>query len=728
LVWAIFAKPVVRKNHRAKRPIPGQPKGNRISNTTNFSFFPRKGQSIEPNMKISKIIFWSLAAAAAVLLGTYGILAQRASRAFPVYNGDDLGVRYTPEATYFRIWAPRAEEVIVRIFDQGHEGNLLEAFSMGKDKRGTWKLQLKGDWVNRYYTIQARIDSRWMNEVPDPYARAVGVNGNRGMIVDLAATNPPGWDETPRPPLNSFADMVIWEIHMRDFSIHPSSGSSYPGKYLAFTERGTRSPEGQKTGLDHLLELGITHVHLLPVYDFYTVDETRLDVPQFNWGYDPKNYNVPQGSYSTDPYDGNVRILEFKQMVQALHQNGIRVIMDVVYNHMYDAVNSPFEQLVPGYFFRMREDGSFSDGSACGNETASEKAMMRKFMVESVKYWATEYRIDGFRFDLMGLHDIETMNLIRDELHAIDPTIFLYGEGWTAGDTPLPPKDRAVKAHASKLNGIAVFSDDIRDAIRGHWADVDDPGFMVGQPGLEESIKFGVVASTQHPQINYELVNYSDAPYAANPLQTITYVTCHDNPCLWDKIVYTCNDCSKQEKLDIQKLANAIVLTSQGVPLLHAGEEIVRTKFGEHNSYNLPDSINQLVWSNKYKYREVFEYYRDLISLRQNHPSFRMPTTKMVQQHLRFFDLDQPLLVGYQISGHANNDPWKDIIVFYNGNSSRVETHLPEGDWVIVATKYSIEETGSTVPGYSQVQSQRTTIPARSIMILVDRESIQAAG
>jgi pullulanase len=520
-----------------------------------------------------------------------------------------------------------------------------------------------------------------------------------------------GWENDNRPLLKSPADIILWEIHVRDFSIHPSSGIQNRGKYLAFTETGSRSPEGHKTGIDHLVELGITHVHLLPVYDFYTIDETRLDVPQFNWGYDPKNYNAPDGSYSTNPYDGNVRIKEFKQMVQSLHNNGIRVVMDVVYNHMFDAGTSPFENLVPGYYFRMNDDGTFSDGSGCGNETASEKAMMRKFMIESVKYWAQEYRIDGFRFDLMGLHDIETMNLIRAELDKIDPNIFIYGEGWTAGHTPLPEEDRANKIHSGRLDRIAVFSDDIRDGIRGPWWEGKAPGFMAGQHGLEESIKFGVVASTDHPQIDYPRVNYSDAPWSDNPLQVITYVTCHDNPCLWDKIVDTCIDCTKTDKLNMQKFANAIVLTSQGVPLLHAGEEIVRTKFGEHNSYNLPDSINQLVWHNKETYREVFDYYKDLITLRKNHPAFRMPTQEMIREHIRFFDIHQPLVVGYHIGGNANNDPWKDILVFYNANAHAVDVDLPEGDWVIIATRYSIEEKGSTVEGYNQYKPKKPAYP-----------------
>ncbi len=649
---------------------------------------------------------------------------DKAWKAYPTYEGTDLGVWYMPEHTFVRIWSPPAGAVTMHLYGQGHEGPRLASHPMKRDRDGTWVLRLEGDWKNTYYTFQAEINGSWSKEVPDPQARAVGVNGNRGMIVDLPSTNPEGWETDNRPPLESFADIVIWEVHVRDFSIHPSSGILHRGKYLAFTETGTTTPCGQSTGIDHLKELGITHVHLLPVYDFATIDETRLDRPQFNWGYDPKNYNVPQGSYSTNPFDGEVRIREFKQMVQAMHRQGIRVIMDVVYNHMYDAAGSPFEQLSPGYFFRMNPDGSYSDGAACGNETASERPMMRQFMIESLKYWATEYRIDGFRFDLMGLHDIETMNRIRQELNQVNPDIFLYGEGWTAGDTPLPEKDRAIKAHAARLDGIAVFSDDIRDAIRGHWYDNLDQGFMVGRTGVKESLRFGVVASTDHPQVDFSGVNYSDAPWADSPLKTITYVTCHDNPCLWDKIVYTCDPCSKQDKLDIQKLANGIVLTSQGVAFLHAGEELVRTKFGEHNSYNLPDSINQLVWTNKSNYREVFSFYRDMIRLRRNHPAFRMPSAGMVARHLRFLDVPDERALGFHLSDHANGDSWKDILVFYNANAHELDVDLPPGDWRVVATKYGVDEKGVDTPGYEEPIKGLATLPSRSLMILAGAGSL----
>ncbi len=643
---------------------------------------------------------------------------------YPMYTGDDLGVYYEPSNTRIRIWAPTATEVVFRLYNQGHDGRELDNLQMSKDIDGTWILVIKGDWLNHYYTFQAKIDGQWGLEVPDPQARAVGVNGNRGMIADLTTTNPDGWESDNRPSLGSFADIVIWEVHVRDFSIHKGSGMKNKGKYLAFTETGTKSSEGFSSGVDHLKELGITHIHLLPVADFSTVDESKPDQPQYNWGYDPKHYNVPEGSYSSNPFDASVRIKECKEMVQALHNNGLRVIMDVVYNHMYDVASSPFEQLAPGYFFRKNPDGSYSNGSACGNETASERPMMRQFMVESLKYWAKEYRIDGFRFDLMGLHDIETMNLIRKELDAINPNIFLYGEGWVSADSTLPANQRAMKVNASQLHGVAVFSDDIRDGIRGNWSHNEDPGFMAGKSDLKESVKFGVVAATDHPQINYHKVNYSNAPYANNPLKTITFVTCHDNPCLWDKIAYTCKTCNKQERLELQKLANAIVLTSQGIPFLHAGEEIVRTKFGEHNSYNLPDSINQINWSNKAKHYDVFTFYRDLIRLRRNHPAFRMTTTAMIQKHLRFMDTGSELLLGFHMGDHANGDTWRDILVFYNANSIQSSVQLPEGSFTAVATKYGINERGLQIPGYNTHMVQECIVPARSLLILVNSESL----
>lgn len=452
--------------------------------------------------------------------------------------------------------------------------------------------------------------------------------------------------------------------------------------------------------------------------------KTKLDDNKFNWGYDPQNYNVPEGSYSTDPYNGNVRINEFKQMVKTLHENGLRVIMDVVYNHTSGTMDG-FEQLVPGYYYRMTKDNKLSDASACGNETASEHPMMRKFMIESLCYWASEYHVDGFRFDLMGIHDLETMNMIRKELDKIDKSIFIYGEGWTAGDSPLPAEQRAIKKNTYELDRIAVFSDEIRDAIRGPFNEEKGAGFMCGKKGLEESIKFGIVGGTKHPQVNFKKVNYTDTCYVNEPSQTIVYTSCHDDPCLWDKIQFTRPELPENEKLKIQKLANAIVLTSQGVPFILAGEEIVRTKNLVTNSFNSPDSINNLDWNRKTKYKDVYSYYKQLIALRKNHPAFRMPTTEMIANNLKFFTVSKPLLVGYQLINNANGDQWKNILVFFNSDESDAEVTIPDGDWRIVANGNEINENGLTAKGFDQIQKSKTVVPSRSMIILTNAGSIK---
>jgi pullulanase len=643
---------------------------------------------------------------------------------FPVYHGSDLGLTYTPSQTTFRVWSPVASSVRLRLYNEGVGGTAIQNELMTKDSMGTWFFNLKGDWKNKFYTYQVTIGNKTNNEVTDIYAKAVGVNGGRGMIVNLQETNPDGWENDKRPPLKSYSDIIIWEVHTRDISVHPSSGIQNKGKFLGFTEKGTKSPQGEKTGIDHIIDLGVTHVHLLPVFDFKSIDEAKPN-DKYNWGYDPQNYNTPEGSYSTNPYDGNVRIKEFKQMVKAFHDNGIRVIMDVVYNHTSETEKSNFEQLVPGYYYRMTVDGKFSNASACGNETASEKPMMRKFMIESIKYWATEYHVDGFRFDLMAIHDQETMNQIRAELDKVDKTIFMYGEGWSAGDSPLPCEQRAAKELVEKLDRIAVFSDEIRDGIRGHWSKSTEAGFMCGKNDLEESIKFGVVGAIDHPQIRYKNVNYAKRPYSNSPTQTIVYVTCHDNPCLWDKINFTCTKASEKEKLSVQKLANAIVLTSQGVAFLQAGEEIVRTKHGIENSFNSPDSINWLDWTRKSKYKEVYNYYKSLVALRKRHPAFHMPNKEMIGKNLEFLEMPKPLMVGYQISNNANGDNWKSILVYFNANPEKVLKSLPPGDWRIVGNGDEINENGLTTAGFETIQKGSTQIQGRSMLMLVDIASLK---
>lgn len=613
---------------------------------------------------------------------------------YPVYTGKDLGVKYAPFKTAFKVWAPKASEVKLRLYDAGDGGEAFITVNMVKGNKGVWKIVIDKDIKNKYYTFQVKQEGKWLLECPDIYAKAVGVNGKRGMVVDLASTNPKNWRNDKKPILKNFTDIIIYELHMRDISVDPNSGIQHKGKYSGLAETGTKSPDGEATGLDHIKELGVTHVHLLPCFDYNSVDETKPGAGQYNWGYDPLNYNVPEGGYSTNPYDGNVRIMEFKKMVQTLHQNGLRVILDVVYNHTSDIDHSNFSQFAPGYFYRHNPDGSYSNATGCGNEVASEMPMARKFIIESVVYWAKEYHLDGFRFDLMGVHDIKTMNMISDTLHKIDPTIFIYGEGWTAGNSPLPEALRAVKKNVSKLHETAVFSDDLRDGLKGGWGDLKEKGFVSGNTKMDESVKFGIVASIPNPQVNYDLVNYDKGPWASEPYETISYVSCHDDNTLFDRLKISNPDASEADLIKMDKLANAVVLTSQGVSFLHSGAELLRTKQGVANSFNKPDSINQIDWSRKTKYKAVFEYYKGLIALRKNHPAFRMPSAKMINERLKFVKTGVPGLICYQISNHANGDKWKNILVILNGNTTDQTIKIPAGKWTVAADGNTINEAG----------------------------------
>lgn len=634
---------------------------------------------------------------------------------YPVYTGDDLEVTYTSRATHFRIWAPTAEAARVRIYETGLGGEPVMEQQMKPDVQGTWVTTFNEDMKNLFYTFQIRYEGEWLDENPGIYANAVGVNGWRGAIINMEETNPEGWDQVQAPPLKNYNDIVIYELQVRDMSIHPESGITHKGKFLGLAESGTTSPQGQKTGLDHLKELGITHIHILPAYDFRSIDETKLHENNYNWGYDPQNYNVPEGSFSTDPYNPKVRIREFKEMVAAMKRSGLRVVLDVVYNHTGYTERSNFNLLVPGYYYRHREDGSWSDASACGNETASERPMMRKFMIESLKHWVEEYKIDGFRFDLMGIHDIETMNIISRELHAIDPTIFLYGEGWKAGDSPLPDDQLALKHAAYRLDSIAVFSDDIRDGIKGAWNDHEDKGFVSGAFDLAESIKFGVVAATDHPQVDYSKVNYSDAPWAGQPYQCINYVSCHDNHTLFDKLSLSNPGASKADIIKMHKLANTIVMTSQGIPFLHAGVDFLRTKQGVENSYQSPDSINQIDWGRKDTYQNVFTYYQDLIKLRNAYPGFRMTSTEAIQQHLHFLDTETPGLIAFRLQDHSGAARWNSIVVIYNAGRQQQTVALPPASWMEV-----FNENGLNMSGYSRIRNNRAIVPALSAMVVAE--------
>jgi pullulanase len=634
---------------------------------------------------------------------------------YPVYAGNDLEVNYSPEKTAFRIWAPTADEAKVLIFEDGIGGVPLFEKKLKRDLDGTWVADFDEDLKGRFYVFRIKFDGDWLNETPGIYATAVGVNGLRGAIIDMEETNPPGWENDKKPPLGNFNDIIVYELQVRDLSIHPESGIEHKGKFLGLAEEGTLSPEGEKTGIDHIEELGVTHVHLLPTFDFRSIDETRLDENLYNWGYDPENYNVPEGSFSTDPFDPETRIREFKEMVLAFHKKGIRVVLDVVYNHTGKTDDSNFNLLVPGYYYRQNEDGTFSNASACGNETASERPMMREYMIESLKYWMDEYHLDGFRFDLMGIHDIETMNMISSELHNIDPTIFIYGEGWTAGGSPLQEDQQALKKYTYRLDSIAAFSDDIRDGIKGSWNNHESKGFVSGAPDLEESVKFGVVASTRHPQVDYTKVNYSPEPWAAEPYQVMNYVSCHDNHTLWDKLVISNPGASVDELTRMHKLANTIVMTSQGIPFLHAGVDFLRTKQGVENSYNQPDSINQIDWSMKHENREVFDYYRGLIKLRKDHPAFRMSSTAEIQKNLEFIETGIPNVVAFQLKNHANGDSYKNIIVIYNASKQNQIIDIPFGKWTIV-----LNENGFKKTGYRVFKHDRISVPAVSAMVMAE--------
>ena len=634
---------------------------------------------------------------------------------YPSYYGSDLELVYTPEQSVFTLWAPSADRVRLNLYASGEGGDPEEQVEMEKAGYGTWRVHIDRDLKGSFYTFQIEKNGKWLNETPGIWAKAVGINGNRAAVIDWNETNPDGWKSDRSPELKMYSDIILYELHHRDFSIAPDSGIENKGKFLALTETGTKTPEGEATGLDHLKELGVTHIHILPSFDFATVDETRLDENHYNWGYDPKNYNVPDGSYSTDPANPVVRIREFKEMVKSLHQNGFRIVLDVVYNHTASTDHSNFDLTVPGYFYRQNADGSYSNASGCGNETASEREMVRHYIIESVKFWAREYHIDGFRFDLMGIHDIETMNRLRSELLEIDPTIFVYGEGWVAADSPLPFEQRAVKENVGQMEGIGVFNDEFRDGLKGSTFDEQEPGYASGNiNGHFEPVKYGIVGGTDHPQVDYGGLLYCNAPYAGAPSQMINFVSCHDGYTLVDKLKLSVQgDHAADELIPIDKLVHTVLLTAQGIPFIRSGEEIMQDKQGEPNSYKSPDSINRLDWSLKAKNREVFDFIRGLIALRKAHPAFRIPTVEGLQQWLRFMDTGDSGVIAYTLGEYANNDEWKEILVAYNGNRHEVEIGIPEGEWNVVCRNGQIDPEGKDrLPGGS------VKIAASSALIL----------
>lgn len=645
------------------------------------------------------------------------------------YNYDgELGVIYSKNSSEFKLWAPLAEQVELVLY--GKDYNALESnktiIKMNKENRGVWRARINEDLSGEYYNYLVRNNGKTYESV-DPYAKAVSINGEKSMVIDMESTNPKGWSNDKKPILNDVTDSIIYEAHIRDLTKDEASGviTELRGKYIgAVLENSKIKGTSITTGLDHLKELGITHIHLLPVFDYGSIDE-RYDSPDnYNWGYDPQNYNVPEGSYSTNPYEGAVRISEFKEMVYRFHQAGIRVVMDMVYNHTYN-LESPLNLTVPGYYYRKDKYGCYSNGSGCGNETASERYMFRKYMIDSVLYWAKEYHIDGFRFDLMGLHDLETMRIIRNELNKVDKSIIMYGEGWTCYDTPLNINESAVKNNICKFDDlqIAAFSDDARDSIKGSVFLKESLGFVNGGDNYEESIKYTICASTKHDEIDLSKVVYSKSFWANEPYQTITYDSAHDNNTLFDKLRMSCKDENEEELLKMNKLAAAIVLTSQGISFLHEGEEFARVKEnlqGEiiENSYNSSDYTNELKWLRKQRYIDLFNYYKGLIKLRKEYKAFRMNSNKEIQNNISFMakgnEFKDDHMVGYFINIEDYNDSYSKIAVIFNTNKYNVEVDLNEGEWNVLVDG---EKADSEVQ--YKIEDSIVNVSARSACILI---------
>lgn len=638
------------------------------------------------------------------------------------YAGDDLGAVVDGNTTSFRLWAPISSSVILNLYNTGTPASLIakdstatntptQSVAMTKSFNGTWVYTADENLHGTYYTYTV-TNGTSTNEVVDPYAKSTGVNGLRGMVVDFSQTNPDGFVYGDRPDtMENYTDAVVYEIHVRDLTSHSSwvvedQYEDYRGKFMGFTVRGT-TYDGVATGIDHIIDLGVTHVQILPFFDYgNAVDESGSDT-QFNWGYMPLNYNTLEGYYSTNPYDGSVRINEFKQLVTTLTDNDIRLVMDVVYNHTGQSGDSNFSLILPGYYYRMNADGSFSNGSGTGNETASERYMMSKFMVDSVKFWAEEYNISGFRFDLMALHDVNTMNAIVDALHEIDPTILVYGEPWTGGSSPLAADLTANKVNLVDMPGVAAFNDEIRNGVKGGVFNSKEVGFVQNNitDQVLNQVKYGIVGGVAYPGIDTSYLSYLQA-WGNNPSQVINYVSAHDNNTLYDKLMLSTTFSQKQFVPEMQKQANAIVLLAEGIPFIHAGAEFMRSKPAvgggyDSNSYQSPDSTNQLRWDLMVQEENmaVLEYYKDIIKLRLDHPAFRIPDAQGVLDHLDFVDMGNPTVLAYTLSDYANGDSFENILVIHNtGDFAQVQ--LPAGEWNLIANRNGYTE-GAIIKTYA---------------------------
>lgn len=581
------------------------------------------------------------------------------------YTDETLGCIYNKEESTFRVWSPIAIQIELLLYKNGESqiNEDIEVYPMSENN-GLFSISINKDLEGYFYVYRVHLD-KCINETIDPYATSCGINGLRGHILDLNKTNPVNWEKDLAPNLNNFTDAIIYEASIRDFTINPNSKVQNKGNYLGLTENGIP--------LSHIKDLGITHIQFMPMFDFSYISVDEKNIIKYNWGYDPQNYNIPEGIYSTNPYNPYCRIKELKFLIQSLHQNGLRINMDVVYNHMYSPTENSFQKIFPGYYFRFNKDGSFVNGSACDNDTASEHLMMRKFILDSVTYWAKEYHIDGFRFDLMGLHDVDTMNLVRETLNNLGKKIMLYGEGWYMNTTLLDTQ-KACLNNSYKMPHIGHFNDTLRDCVKGSVFEKMDGGFASGKPNMEDTIKSCVKGIFSTPD------------------QSINYVSCHDNNTLWDKINLSSSNESLETKKDIQKLCNAIVFTCQGIPFMNSGVEFCRTKDGVENSFKSADNINWIDWDRKNEFKDVYDYYKRLIAFRKAHPALRMTSETDIRNNIEFLNDTPKNTVAFILKNHANGDSFENILIIYNANKYETEITLPQGIWHVVGNKSSIGE------------------------------------
>ena len=596
---------------------------------------------------------------------------------------------YSPQQTQFAFWSNVAEQMEVLIYEDA-VSDQPSAVSLTKGENDFWTAAVEGDLEGKYYTVRSFQNGEWAPEAPGIFAKAVSINGQRAAIIDLAKTNPEGWENDVRPAMPDMTDVVVYETHMRDYTISPNSGIEHKGKFLGMAE---------EPAIRHLKELGITHLQVLPMFDYGSIDETTLDKNRYNWGYDPVNYNAPEGGYSTDPADPACRIREAKMMIQAMHANGIRVIMDVVYNHTYDVMGCALGRVVPQYFYRLNEDGTYANGSGCGNETASDHEMMRQFMVESVCYWAREYHVDGFRFDLMGIHDQETMRQIRAALDEIDSTILTYGEGWAAMSPAYPYEELAMKQWTYKMPRVGAFSDDIRNALIGSPFD-HERGFASGNAACKQALMNGLIACPE---------------WSGEPMQHVSYITCHDNYCLRDRIEVSAKEETEATKIRMNKLAQTAVLVSQGMSFIYGGEELFRTKMGIDNSYQSPDSINIIPWENKTAYADLFTYYQQMIAIRHAHKGFRLGSVEAVKEHVEFIPTDNEHLIIYRINALEGIDSAKSLIVLLNGSAEQAKVDVPQAQYNVLA-----HDAQANAAGLGQINVDHVVVEPYSATILAE--------